>query len=550
MQKYKYALDLEENIYSLNSDFDTYKLSSDEIKKIRSEPISDKDSRYIDRKIVYDHTYIYLTPGDFIEPYKLRNNQKIELYDDIGKIKIKDITPENSKDISFILHHILIIRAQEDYDVHGYEMSISSSWQYIPFNLRMNFSIENIFNRQDKAINTQKELNNRISSSNEDKLLLSEEATNILKYQENKVLNSFYSGLPNFTHNERKNNEVKIAQNELFNNFTGGKKDNSEAKNNTEKYPMPPDPIRDLEDYVKIPEELRKNFPYNFSPVSSKKIPTEALNDINVNINYIKQSAKITNIDPAFLTGILFSERLRINYIQDYIGDHFSGETKGFSQISIASALEGQRHYCEKHNIPFSEAEERKDIEKNIFSDKNWSDAKNIEYASKYIDFLRDQFPLSHNLTQEDQNRLVAAAYKMGPETIKTARIQQQLNDLANANLKTDGYYGNNTNKIIYDILTSNKELLNKNDRFAKDIERLTPPDTGDMNYKDLYHQSDYEVIRTMINTLWARKHPGEYNPPGAVPNNQDKLPAERVDYHLHDVFEGIKLYNNNMFNF
>lgn len=33
MQKYKYALDLEENIYSLN-----------------------KDSRYIDRKIVYNHT--------------------------------------------------------------------------------------------------------------------------------------------------------------------------------------------------------------------------------------------------------------------------------------------------------------------------------------------------------------------------------------------------------------------------------------------------------------------------------------------------------------
>lgn len=215
MQKYKYVLDLEENIYSFNSDFDNYKLSNEKIKKLHSEPISDKDSKYIDSKIVYDHTYIYLTPGDFIEQYKLHNNQKIELYDDIGKIKIKDIISEKIKDISFILHHMLTIRAQEEADVQGYEMPINNYWHHIPFNHRINFSIENIFNSQKKAMETQSELENYMFINTRDTLFLSNEATNILKQKENINLNDFYEGFSNRGLNNIEEGKNNVSASEI-----------------------------------------------------------------------------------------------------------------------------------------------------------------------------------------------------------------------------------------------------------------------------------------------------------------------------------------------
>ena len=189
MQKYKYALDLKGNIYFLTSDFNTYKLSNDEIKKLHSEPISDTDTKYIGKEIIYDHTYIYVISKEFIEQYKLHNNQKIKLYEDIGKIKIKEINPENIKDISFILHHILKIKGQEEADVQGYEMPISSSWQYIPFNQRMNFGIENVLNRQN-IFNRQNLLNPELSGEINDIINISDDI-NFSGYDEQNNSNNF-----------------------------------------------------------------------------------------------------------------------------------------------------------------------------------------------------------------------------------------------------------------------------------------------------------------------------------------------------------------------
>ena len=561
MQKYKYALDLQENIYSLNSNFDTYKLSSDEIKKLHSVPISDNDSNYIGKEIVYDHTYIYLTPKEFIEQHKLSNDKKTELYKNIGKIKIKEINPENIKDISFILHHILKMKAQEEADVQAYEMPISSSWQYIPFNQRMNFSIENIFNRQNKAINTQEELDNYVSVKSKEKLSLSDEATHILNQdqEESKTVNNLYKGLVDFNFdiisdsieaqkidiNRDGKTDVnvkdmaEVSNNSINNRLKLRKNNNSEVRQKDIKLPYPLDNINKP---WSIPPELENTF--NFSPVYNGT-PIIPLSDIKENISNIKDAAKLTNIDPALLTGVLLAERLRIGFFDDYIGDHASySATKGFSQIGINAALEGQKHYCAENNIPFNEDKERKEIEKNIFSDK-----ENIEYAAKYIDLLRDEFPVSKNLTQKDQYELVAASYKMGPDTIKNARMQQQINDLSDSQLVTDGYPGSKTNEVIYDILNKNRKQLQNNKKYATDIDRLLPPKEQIKDYKNLYLQQDYTLIRAIINTLWEQKHPSEYNPPGIVPDNKDKFPEERVDYDLQDVFEGMKLYNKHVFN-
>ncbi len=302
MQKYKYALDLEENIYSLNSDFDTYKLSIDEIKKLYSEPISDKDSKYIDRKIVYDHTYIYLTPGEFIEQYKLHNNQTIELYEDIGKIKIKDITSENIKDISFILHRILKIKSQEEADVHGYEMPISNSWQYIPFNQKMNFNIGNVLNRQNKSMDTEKKLNNYMSINIQDTLSLSDAATNILNQNlgKSKTVNNLNEKEDNFLVDT-----VDLQSADNFKNlYTHSKQI---CQNNTVEESKPQPEVIDLKkleyktfkyDDVKdilVPKDMRegnKNISYKFSrqivnyfntiekPDKNKEVPPNPLPEL------------------------------------------------------------------------------------------------------------------------------------------------------------------------------------------------------------------------------------------------------------------------------
>jgi len=219
MQKYKYALDLEDNIYSLSSDFDNYKLDSDEINKIYFNPILDDNSKYIGKEIIYDHTYIYITPKEFIKQYKLSNDQKTELYKNIGKIKIKDIISEDIKDISFIFHHMLTIRAQEEADVQGYEMPISSYWQCIPSNQRMNFGIENVLNRQNNAINTKKNLDNCISINMQENLTLSDEATHILNQEKDNTLSAFYDGLTDYgfgNANQNKNKNTTQQKNEAL----------------------------------------------------------------------------------------------------------------------------------------------------------------------------------------------------------------------------------------------------------------------------------------------------------------------------------------------
>ncbi len=282
MQKYKYALDLEENIYSLTSDFDTYKLNSNEINKLHSVPISDNDSNYIGKEIVYDHTYIYLTPKEFIEQHKLSNDKKTELYKNIGKIKIKEINPENIKDISFILHHILKMKAQEEVDVQAYEMPISSSWQYIPFNQRINFGIENVFNRQNNATNTQKNLDNYISINIQETVFLSDESTNNSEQKEKTNLNDFSNGLFNFGLND--SNQSQITESE---------------------------------------SQYNRKFDYD-----------RGIQEVNNEKKTVNCAADLADIEPSLLYGILVSERMRYDK-GDWLADRwYEKNTKGFAQIS------------------------------------------------------------------------------------------------------------------------------------------------------------------------------------------------------------------------
>ncbi len=270
MQKYKYALDLEENVYSLNSDFDIYKLSSYEINKIHSNSILDNDSNYIGKEIVYDHTYIYLTPKEFIEQHKLSNNQKTELYKNIGKIKIKEINPENIKDISFILHHILKVKVQEEADVQAYEMPISSSWQYIPFNQRINFGIGNVLNRQN-IFNRQNLLNTELSG------------------EINDIIN--ISDYINFSGHDEQNNSNNFSINLLgFGN----------SLQNYAPTPQPapiPDPTSKTKNDIPIPTPTPPRYPeYPILNIDGKQVDVKAIANralkLALNDQYVSEKGK------------------------------------------------------------------------------------------------------------------------------------------------------------------------------------------------------------------------------------------------------------------
>ena len=201
MQEYKYAFDLEENIYSLTSAFDSYKLSNDEINKLRNNSALDEINKEIEKELVYDSVYIYFAPREFIEQFKLSNEEKLKLYKSIEKIKFTEITPENIKDISFILYHILKLKIVAESDVQAYEMPISNYWQFIPFNERINFGIDNILTRQNETKYTQQGLNHHISIDTQEKLSLSDEVTDFSTQGENKILSNFYNGLADFGFN-------------------------------------------------------------------------------------------------------------------------------------------------------------------------------------------------------------------------------------------------------------------------------------------------------------------------------------------------------------
>lgn len=495
MQKYKYALDLEENIYSLTSDFDTYKLNSNEINKLHSVPISDNDSNYIGKEIVYDHTYIYLTPKEFIEQHKLSNDKKTELYKNIGKIKIKEINPENIKDISFILHHILKMKAQEEVDVQAYEMPISSSWQYIPFNQRINFGIENVFNRQNNATNTQKNLDNYISINIQETVFLSDESTNNSEQKEKTNLNDFSNGLFNFGLND--SNQSQITESE---------------------------------------SQYNRKFDYD-----------RGIQEVNNEKKTVNCAADLADIEPSLLYGILVSERMRYDK-GDWLADRwYEKNTKGFAQISTNAATEGENYYRQQHDLSELTDDEKKKMGDSI----QFSNNANIHCAARYISYLQSLMP--KNISDEERNRLVAAAYKAGPTALKNTRMQQQLNDLLKLNLSTDGDPGGKTNEAICNLLSSNTDKLikicrpNFTDFNINDIAKFTTitkrKKDGTIDYANAYHASDYEKIRKMVNELWKLNNPGKDNPIYAIPTYETTNWTKDMQTHLEDVFKAKEEY-------
>jgi hypothetical protein len=270
------------------------------------------------------------------------------------------------------------------------------------------------------------------------------------------------------------------------------------------------------------------------SPFSKPSYAKDAIKDLEANhIDSIKSSANKAKIDDGLLFGILVAEQMRFSWFEDGILDHVGNDkSKGLAQIKDNAALEGEIFYRNHNknkndNIDTTDSKAieklKSEIKENIFNND-----KNIEYSAKYISFLQSQFPQKNGLNKEEQYKLIAAAYKAGPEAVKNARMQEQLNDLLNLKgnnkLTTDGDPGTKTKNAI-------DKLISNTLPFAQ------------MSYKD----GDYSKIREVINLIWEKKHPDEKNPPGAVPiyeNNETLEWYKRADLSVKDVMEAKKLYD------
>jgi len=187
MLKNKYALDLDYNFYLLREDFEKYIFPEEEIKYILDNK-SSKETEDNGKIIFYDHKHLYLIPGETAEQLKLNSAEKIELLRDISNIKIKDITPENIKEISLLVHYSdYLLPAKKDNDVTAYEMPINLLYQKAPFQQKMFHLTEEAQFRKNDTGKTEKNLTEQISTNTQDKVSLSNDATEAL--EDNKTFN-------------------------------------------------------------------------------------------------------------------------------------------------------------------------------------------------------------------------------------------------------------------------------------------------------------------------------------------------------------------------
>jgi len=360
--------------------------------------------------------------------------------------------------------------------------------------------------------------------------------------------------------NENDNNNALSSLFGSLSNIANSDKSNINSKNQV---PPKPEPLPSTNDILK----------YNFS--EGNPYPSDVLEEMKFNIDAIKNSAKKTGIDEKLLYGILVAEGMRYkpsDYVDDIIhpfGLKFN-TTKGLAQINLNAALEGEIYYRnhnkdQNDNIDTNDTKAIEKLKTEINGDivSLLSNDKNIEYAAKYISYLQSEFPQSSDLKEKDQHKLIAAAYKAGPEAVRNARMQEQLNDflpevldkklekkLGNSKkLTTDGFPGGITNEVIYKTLNKYKNQLSKNKKYASNINKFTPPLPKDPSnfYKDLYKNNDYPLIREMINSLWEKNHPYKENPPGAIPKNNDSWDG-RVDLSVQDVLEAERYYVNHKY--
>lgn len=205
MLKNSYALDLDYNCYVLNPGFENYRFPETEINYVLENKCL-RETEDTGKIILYGYRFLYLATRDFIEKFKLSREEKILLLNDIANIKIKDITSENIKEISFLLHYAPFIAADyEDAEVVAYQAPMNVLYQRFPFSQRMFYFTEEAQFRKDDAVRTEKELKEKISFNTQDKVSFSDEASGILK--EDKSLGSLYNGLSDLELNDAGQNK-------------------------------------------------------------------------------------------------------------------------------------------------------------------------------------------------------------------------------------------------------------------------------------------------------------------------------------------------------
>lgn len=155
MLKNSYALDLDYNCYVVNSDFVKYIFPEEEINSILENKCSgDKEDN--GKVILYDHKFLYLATGDFIDKFRLSKGDKVNLLNDVGNIKISEITSENIRAISFLLHYAPFLMSDDDEaEVVAYEAPMSVLFQRFPFSQRMFYFTEEAQFRKDDVDRTE-----------------------------------------------------------------------------------------------------------------------------------------------------------------------------------------------------------------------------------------------------------------------------------------------------------------------------------------------------------------------------------------------------------
>lgn len=222
----------------------------------------------------------------------------------------------------------------------------------------------------------------------------------------------------------------------------------------------------------------------------------------------------------------------------DYWKDGNEGASKGLPQITLNAAVEGENFFREQHNQPELTEEEIDIIRTNLNSDykedSNVREAQ-ISYAAKYIAFLENQFP---DLNEEDRNKFIAAAYKAGPEALRNARMQEQLNDLlnlkGNEKLAIDGDPGGNTEDAITKFLNIRSDELSGSD--MNTIYRNLNPDSGVI---------DWAPVREIINKIWGNNNPNTPNLSVAEPVYKTDEWRDDMQLHLEDVEKAQEHFNN-----
>lgn len=380
---------------------------------------------------------------------------------------------------------------------------IGNNFNYYNFFLNSNSFISP---SQNVGINNIPKKPDNTSKANIDKSSFSFDSTHT-DTQDKSVFNNFSNSLSDFaglnnTQNDNKNNiQQQLSKNDIRDGI-----DNTFTQHNDKTYK---DAIKEVDKYKKT----------------------------------ITNSANHCGIDSGLLYGILVAEQMRLG-CDDWTDGYNNDASKGFSQIKVDAAIQGENFVRQTNNFPELTKIQRKTMEESLSNTLCTDNDLNINCAAKYISFLQSQFPLdSKNLNREDQSKLIAAAYKAGPEAVKNARMQQQLNDLLNLKgdkkLTTDGDIGKQIGDKKSNTITAIDNLL----------ESLKTKDIFDVNIlnklrdaKVSYKKGEYSQIRDVINLLWEKKHPDEKNPPGAVPEKytyiNDSKWRENVPLSVEDVIK------------